>query len=440
MEKARMAAWINVYRKLDPSEPLASKDRRLERGLYVGGFIESIREKLVINKNKNYKLLLSGHTGCGKSTFLNILASDPAIRRAYHVVKFSVKDLLDVNDLDHIDLLLAMAGQAFASLPEDRPDESLLKKARRLAGELQGQIEAEDETTDSRQGELGGEVGLGFDLFGYFKEKLFARFRFEHQTRTKIRTHYQPRISEFIRKIDGILLDTARLAKKPLLILVDDTDKLPPESGLAIFFDNGHHFSTLNAALLLVLDISLSNSAKFPAIRAKFSEGEFFPAVKVFDRDGNVRGPGVDDYRAIIRELVLKRIPASLIEPDALEEAITLSGGVTRELVRLLNHAIFKARGKIDLPAVQYAGVRIANDYNLTGKHTQIMMKVLANPDWLASNSDVDEATRIELLHMPALFEYRNGENKWYRPYPVFNTYLKRIYPDFDPHALVAAG
>lgn len=434
-----MSAWEEVYVKLDPAEPLPSTDPRLERGLYVGGFFDTIRAKLRINKNKNFKLLLSGHTGCGKSTFLNMLEDDADIRQYFHTVKFSIKDVLDVNDLDHVDLLLAMAVQTLASLPDQLPD-NLRSKAERLAQELQGEIKTEDEATDSRQASLGGEIEAGFNILGFLKDKLFARFRYEHETRRKVRTHYTPRITEFIAQIDDILLSAQACLNKPLLILVDDTDKLPPEKGFAVFFDNGHHFAGLHSAMLLVLDISLSNSAKYPAIRAKFNDSEFFPAVKVFERNGDIHSTEVEKYRTIIRKLVKKRIPARLINPEALEDAITLSGGVTRELVRLLNHAIFIAHGKIDCDAVRRAANKIANDYNLTGKHTHIMMAVLKNPDWLASNdSQVDEATRIELLHMPALFEYRNGENKWYRPYPVFDDYLKRIYPDAT-HALITAG
>ncbi|MBI4482446.1 MAG: hypothetical protein HY652_06095 [Acidobacteria bacterium] len=59
------------------------------------------------------KVLFTGHRGCGKSTELNRLAADLDILRKFLVVKYSVFDVLDPNDVRFIDLLFSIAAQTY---------------------------------------------------------------------------------------------------------------------------------------------------------------------------------------------------------------------------------------------------------------------------------------------------------------------------------------
>jgi len=52
--------WKEAYHNLDPMEPLRPDDARLYPELF-GNFVDDIAEKIVLNKDKNIKLLLSGH-------------------------------------------------------------------------------------------------------------------------------------------------------------------------------------------------------------------------------------------------------------------------------------------------------------------------------------------------------------------------------------------
>lgn len=216
---------------------------------------------------------------------------------------------------------------------------------------------------------------------------------------------------------------------KELLIVIDDTDKLPAEKGRSVFFENGHHLASVQANVIFVVDLSVSTYSEFPQIRSKFSGDEFFPAIKVRERDRS-QSEDTKRYVAILAALAGRRVPAEFIDEEALARAIELTGGVVRELIRILNYAIFAAEGKIQLDHVEGAANKIANEFNLYGEHTLIMHKVLDDPDWLAREEAGDkEKVILSLLHMPALFQYRNGEIKWYRPYPVFDGWLKRLYP-----------
>jgi len=59
-----MTDWQDIYRSLDPKQPLQPDDGRLERELYTNDFLDNVRTLLQLNAGTQYKFLLSGHTGC----------------------------------------------------------------------------------------------------------------------------------------------------------------------------------------------------------------------------------------------------------------------------------------------------------------------------------------------------------------------------------------
>ena len=87
----------------DPMQSLdeAHKDWYVERP-------DSPEEEIkvyLLNNSTDTKILFSGHRGSGKSSTLSKLAHDPEIQKAFLVVKFSIKDELNVADLSYTDLL-----------------------------------------------------------------------------------------------------------------------------------------------------------------------------------------------------------------------------------------------------------------------------------------------------------------------------------------------
>jgi len=274
------------------------------------------------------------------------------------VVRYSIKDLLDVNDIHHVDLLLSIATQALISVGEERlvSSQRLADKAKALAAQLQGLMAVEQEKTEAHKDGAGAEVTATLGVWGFLSSKLFLRYQYEKQTRDKIREKYRANITEFLDLIDSLLLELRSQVGKPILILIDDTDKIPPKKGLELFYANGHHLAHPKADILFVVDLSLATSSRYPAIRAKFSGEEFFPAIKIRDKFGRIADSCLP-ARAMLAELTGKRIPSGGIEADALEQAIDACGGVVRELIRYrqgeANHLgniglIHQARGDLD--------------------------------------------------------------------------------------------
>jgi hypothetical protein len=100
-----------------------------------------------------------------------------------------VKDLPDVNDIDHVDLLLSIAARAITSMDESKLKaiQPLLEKAEKLAGQIQGIIEVELKKQETTAGGLGGETKASVGFFDLLKSNVFARFRFEEEVRKTVR-------------------------------------------------------------------------------------------------------------------------------------------------------------------------------------------------------------------------------------------------------------
>ena len=125
----------------------------------------------------------------------------------------------------------------------------------------------------------------------------------------------------------------------------------------------------------------------------------------------------------ILTRFVDVRMVSALIEKDALQEAINYSGGVFRELARIIRTAIGCARrrkaDKIQLDDVEWASTEIRNEYR----------RILDKED-LKLLKKVQETKRLEynerlkpLLQLLALLEYRDEEN-WCDVHPVIRKML----------------
>jgi hypothetical protein len=121
----------------------------------------------------------------------------------------------------------------------------------------------------------------------------------------------------------------------------------------------------------------------------------------------------------------------SLIEDDALELAIKNSGGIIRELVRIMQESCIKAltrkRNKINRDIAEETVFNIRNDFGrmLSKKHYTALQKLRI--DKMAGSEDID----MELLQNLSAIEYLNAE-RWCDVNPIVIPLLeewKRLNP-----------
>src|SRR5512138_1144772 len=105
-------AWLNFELDL----PLKPGKNGKPNAFYIdrpGNPIAELTDALLAPFYRPPKFFFSGHRGCGKSTELLHLLSNPDISRKYWPINFSIREEADIIDLDFRDVLLAIGGRLF---------------------------------------------------------------------------------------------------------------------------------------------------------------------------------------------------------------------------------------------------------------------------------------------------------------------------------------
>jgi hypothetical protein len=173
-----------------------------------------------------------------------------------------------------------------------------------------------------------------------------------------------------------------------------------------------------NCAVVYTVSSALFYSKEFDAIR---DQAIFLPNIILHPllEPERHNKEGYDTMRRF-SEL---RMDPKLVEGQALEDAITYSGGVFREMARIMRTAIGRARrrkaAKVECVDIDWATTEIRNEYR----------RILDKND-LAFLKKIHEHNRLEynerlrpLLQLLAILEYRNGEN-WCDIHPVLRKLL----------------
>jgi hypothetical protein len=398
-------AWLNFELDL----PLEMEPDGPPNPFYVdrpGNPVAELEQALLAPFYRLPKYFFSGHRGCGKSTELRRVAVNPAIRAKYWPVHFTIQDEADVNSLDYRDILLAISGQMYRQY---RAGGGRLPK--QLLSELdqfRGRVEKEVTITSGRL--TGSEVEGKLDAFF---AQAGIKLKLEPKIRTVVRQVIEEDITGLINLLDTISTAIYNATGRWPLVLIDDLDKPDPARAREIFYDHRGVMLQPNVAIVYTVSSHLFYSPQFEAIRDR---AIFLPNVRLHPhRKPDERDAG--GYRTM-RMFVHKRMHPDLIAPDALDEAIHTSGGVFREMCRVMRYAVGRARVKeqpqVELEDVRRAGAEIRNEYRriLTAEQRRLLLEVhdhnrLDRPDKLGP-----------LMQMLAALEYRNDEN-WCDVHPA---------------------
>ena len=173
-----------------------------------------------------------------------------------------------------------------------------------------------------------------------------------------------------------------------------------------------------NCAIVYTVSSALFYSKEFDSIR---DQALFLPNI-------NLHPPMEPDNHheegyATLRRFVHVRMDKELLDDDALNQAITYSGGVFREMARIMRTAIGRARRRkcncLNGEDVEWAATEIRNEYRrILDKEDLKLLKRVVETNRLEYN---DRLT--PLLQLLALLEYRNGEN-WCDVHPVLRKLL----------------
>jgi len=398
-------AWLNFELDL----PLRPTSDGKDNPFYVSRFgnpLAELKDALMAPFYKPPKFFFSGHRGCGKSTELLHLVNDADIQKKYWPINFTIRNYADIIDLDFRDVLLAIGGRLFIEYKQsggELPDQ-LLKELDSWKGKI------EQEIGTIQNGRLSSEIGAGIDAFF---ANAGVRMKLEPATRVEIRQTFEKDVTGLIAVINAISSAIYAKEKRFPLVLIDDLDKPELDKARAIFHDRREIMTQPNCAIVYTVSSALFYSKEFDAIR---DQAVFLPNINIHTKAGEeiISDAGY----GTLRKFIDLRMSRSLIDGEALDQAIKYSGGVFREMARIMRTSIGRARRRnaplIEMEDVEWTATEIRNEYRRILNRDDI--KLLKT---IYQTKKLEYVDRLRpLLQLLAILEYRNGDN-WCDIHPV---------------------
>jgi len=403
-------AWLNFELDL----PLQPGPNGETNPFYVdrpGNPTARLERELLRQYNQSPKYFFSGHRGCGKSTEFRRLAVNPRILAQYWPIHFTIREEADINNFDFKDVLLAIGGRLYR---EYRKAGGKLPEA--LLNELntwRRQVEAEVKTVFAGRAEK--EIDIGLEAFF---AHVGLKLKLEPTTRSELRQVFERNLSDLVDVINKIATAIHAQEKRPPLVLIDDLDKPNLGQSRAIFYDHRESMLQPNCPIVYTVSSSLFYSPEFQAILERTI---FLPNVKLHER-GELLSHDREGYQTM-QMFAYKRMQPDLISDEALEAAVTMSGGMFQEMARIMRGAIGQIRigqrTHIELAEVQKAVAAIRGEYR----------RFLNKEQWailrdIRVQNLYDEPNKVApLLQMLAVLESSNGE-PWCEVHPALNKLL----------------
>ena len=210
--KDLLALFRQAYNNLEILPLLEQEELDSFRVDYGRESIEELEDLVEFSPSRNGKIVFAGHRGCGKSTLLAEFSR--RMRDRYFVVFFSISDMIEMSDVNHINILFAIAVRLMqeAEIRKVKIKESLKNSIYEWFA-THTRIKTEDVTKEG---------SFGFKFFELITGKLKA----ESKTRDEIKQEFSRNLSELVGKINEIATIIQLASGLEVLVIIDDLDKL----------------------------------------------------------------------------------------------------------------------------------------------------------------------------------------------------------------------
>ncbi len=416
---------INYFNELQPlifnKEELKQADISASPEFYLprqDNPLEEMKTHL-LNSHSYDKVLLTGHMGSGKSTELNRMAEDAGLKEKFFIVKYRIIDVLNISDIDYLDFLMSFAAVLFI-----RAIKSGIEVGPKFLKNISSWMEYITRDIKELEGDKSKKLR---DKSIHFFQKILTVLLNEVFLRDALRERAVKNINQLLEVINSIIAEIqARLPEgKELLVIIDDLEKIPDvKRAHSLFNEAGRYMTAPKCKIVYTLPVALYYNVQIKNILNIFNRAYFLKNISIFD-------PGKNSYREkemdFMRQYIARRMDLSLMDKEAQDLAIQYSGGVVRELMRIVKDAIIKALSR-EYPAiprelVQEVIIDLQNEYSrgLMKRHYDVIDQIL--------NKSVeyveDEETLMELYHTRVLLEYENGV-RWVDVNPIVKRIIKK--------------
>ncbi|MGP4717240.1 hypothetical protein ACTXGL_11445 [Psychrobacter sp. T6-6] len=404
---------VDAYKQCNPDYALPANDNRYIDLSEVRGenikIISTIRRSIERSDDNTCTYLISGHRGSGKTTELFRL-KQRLEQDHYFCVYFDVGDALDLADISYIDIFLAMVDETGKVLQESNIDidnDTITDIHNWITQEIYTESNIEKKVDGKASAGLEANIGIPsiLKLFG----SLTGDIKHSQSQRSTIREKIEKRASDFISKINQFLItvrnEIQKKDYKDIVIIVDGLEKMhyrtfslmhnQSDSHTQLFVQHAEQLLSLQSHVVYTTPISLFFISN---LQNDYENVYILPMVRLNDAG-----------KSTLKNLVQKRVDIEAVfsDPTLVDILIESSGGVVRDLMRLIRLSCDTDETKVSAKEVKYAVSRLTREYDrlLKPSDIPILERVyrteLVNPD--------DERTNQLLLNR-VILEYENGK------------------------------
>ncbi len=402
MKASNLIEAIQIF---DPREPLKGVELK---SFYVNRpdnprtDMMNLIQSMGLHGN-HVKILFTGHTGSGKSTELNKLAEQ--LKNRFFIVPFAAQRSLPIAELTYVDVLLGMASALF----RQATDRDVIAQApAQIVQEFWGEISFFFEQTifgamPYRKPPQDAEYSVKLNFLAM---EFQTKFTNEGSTRSDIRARVETQLGELIEKINLLADQVSVNYGRPVLFIVEGTDKPDLARAREIFLGHSTSLTELHACIVYTFPIGLRYSSDFTIIKNSFDEYYILPNLKIRHKDGS---EDVDCKNNLL-EIISKRMNDNLIDAEAQELIINASGGLMRTLVQLIQRASVSAVGR------NSETIQVQDAKKAIGKEKSDLISILSQEDYVTLKARLNDKKIVSdvavqnLLQGRALLEYSNGE------------------------------
>ena len=372
----------------------------------------------------NGKFVFAGHRGCGKSTLLKQVSVD--MQPNHGVIFFSIADQIEMSAVTHTNILYVIAIQmlSYASRQKITISEDIRETLLGWNTTVRKQVSSE------------GTKG-GISLSTQALQIIDLSLKQEKSFRDELEKTFSKKISDLVQKCDRVAAAIQTAKKRPVLVIIDDLDKLDLPLAEDIFRNNIK--SLFSPGFRIVFTVPVAAVRETKVVSALQSEGivrpRLFPVAKFFSRDERHTPGAVPDARYLntFVELLNKRIPEGLLGPEIARQIVLMSGGVVREIVRLARECCLECMVQIDIEPDEAVTINqqvltialrnLRNDFarQIGSDLYKLMVEVYET----AETPDARGEEFMRMLHGLMLLEYEN-DAIWYDVHPIMVELLKQ--------------
>jgi energy-coupling factor transporter ATP-binding protein EcfA2 len=421
MVATRIDAFQQAYRNLQLQPLVKPEEIAHFRVAYGDEWLDDLEQMVLDCSDYNNQLIFAGHRGCGKSTLLAEFAQ--RLDDRYFTVFFSISDLIEMPDINHINILFAIAVQLMAKAENEEIEIDPAKK--------DAFFNWFKERTQVNEFKLTGEAETGLDLFKLLKFKLKA----DRTMREEIKQKFTRNSRDLIDTLNLMAAEVELACNKKIVVIIDDLDKLELDDVEKIFKQNLNALLQPNFTVVYTIPIAtIRDGVLKKHIEDAVSNRIFvMPVLKLYAK-GESHQPGAQVFPETMDklcEILRKRVSDDLFTEEIGLEIAKFSGGVMRELIRISQECCRlmlvrlrkKARNQesiedqqIDSEILNRALDILRNDMTITLSKSdrEILQQTYNNyrPD------DPKQQEFLDLLHNTYAIEYRNTES-WYDLHPL---------------------